>query len=241
MIDYNFALLNHNDLNGSFFHLHRDDPTVGFPFDATKVFGHTFPPTSLSDTSKCVPADGPISNDRNDLLLRLCLGSHLAQYLRHQLEEHKGYTSTVGISTNKIISKLVGNLNKPKGQTTLLPPYSPDFRYGRSNVIEFIDRHDIGKVPGIGFKIAQKLRDHILGRPAVFSAGLVYGGTKEDVKVRDIRTLENLGPEMLGQLLAGPGVPRDLAEKIWGLLHGVDETEVAKAKEVPQQISIVSQ
>ena len=29
--------------------------------------------------------------------------------------------------------------------------------------------------------------------------------------------------------------------QVWRLLHGVDDTEVAKAKEVPHQISIVSQ
>lgn len=80
----------------------------------------------------------------------------------------------------------------------------------------------------------------MLGRPAAFAAGLVYGGTKENVKVRDVRIFEGIGPEPLVRLLAGPGVPRDLGDKIWGLIHGVDDTEVVKAKEVPQQISIVS-
>lgn len=58
--------------------------------------------------------------------------------------------------------------------------------------------------------------------------------------MRDVRILERIGPEPLGRLLAGPGVPRDLGDKVWGLIHGVDDSEVAKAKEVPQQISIVS-
>ena len=58
--------------------------------------------------------------------------------------------------------------------------------------------------------------------------------------VRDVRLSEGMGPELLSQLLAGPGVPRDLGDKVWGLIHGVDDTEVAKAKEVPRQISIVS-
>ncbi|CAD6580280.1 MAG: hypothetical protein ASARMPREDX12_009515 [Alectoria sarmentosa] len=238
VIDYNFALLNHNDLPASFFHLDRNDPTVGFPFDASSLFGHTFPASSSTSASKLLSTNYSFSNDSVDLLLRLRLGSHFAWHLRHQLEEQKGYTCTVGISTNKLSSKLVGNLNKPKGQTTLVPPYNPDPRDGRSNVIDFIDGFDIGQIPGIGFKIAQKIRNHVLGRPAVFKAGLIYGGTKENVHVRDVRIFEGMGPEALGRVLAGPGVPRDLGNKIWGLIHGVDDTEVAKAKEVPQQISI---
>ena len=150
LVDYNSALLNHNDLTTSFFHLDHNDPTVGFPFDASSVCGHTFPESSTTSPSKSFPKDSSCFNDPADLLLRLRLGSHFAWHLRQQLEEQQGYTCTVGISTNKINSKLVGNLNKPSGQTTLVPPYSPDPRDDRSNVINFIDGHDIGKIPGIG-------------------------------------------------------------------------------------------
>ncbi len=237
MIDYNAELLNHHDLSASFFHLDRNDPTVGFSFDASKVNGHTYPP-ALPSYEDPTASTGIQSNDSDDLFLRLRLGSHFAQHLRHQLEEHKGYSSTVGISTNKLISKLVGNVNKPKGQTTLVPPYM-NTNHGTSNVTRFVDDHEIGKIPGIGFKIAQKIRNHVLGRPAAFSAGLVYGGTKENIKVKDVRTLDGMGPELLGGLLAGHGTPRDLGGRVWGLINGVDDNVVAKAKEVPQQISIV--
>ena len=214
IVEYNTALLNCNDLATSFFHLDHHDPTIGFPFDASSVVGHTFPAASTSPNSRIPIAKHSFSNDTVDLLLRLCLGSHLAQHLRHQLEEQKGYTCTVGIGTNKLISKLVGNLNKPKGQTTLVPPYKPDARYSRSNVTDFIDEHDIGSIPGIGCKIAQKIRNHVLERPAAYDSGLVYGGTKENVKVRDVRFFRGMGPESLGRLLAGSGVPRDLGEKV---------------------------
>ena len=240
MIDYNVGLLNHNDLVTSFFHLDRNDPTVGFPCDASQVFGRTFPKHSESCETAALSTNNPSCNDFEDLVLRLRLGSHLAEHLRHQLEEQKGYTSTVGISTNKLLSKLVGNVNKPKNQTTLLPPYSNPPGGAANNVTKFIDDHDIGKIPGIGFKMAQKIRNYVLGRPAAFDAGLVYGPTKENVKVGDVRTLDGMGPDLLGRLLAGPGVPKDLGEKVWGLINGVDVIEVAKAKVVPQQISIVS-
>lgn len=234
MVEYNLELLNHHDMTASYFHLDRNDPTLGFSFDASRVSGHTYPTVSSFSAHDCHP-----SGDDCELLLRLRLGSHLARHVRHQLEERKGYTSTVGISTNKLISKLVGNVNKPKGQTTLIPPYNRSDVTGISNVVQFIDNHDIGKIPGIGFKIAQKMRDQVLQRPAAFSAGLVYGPTKEQVKVRDVRMREGMGPESLGRLLAGRGAPRDLAERVWGLLNGVDDVEVAKGREIPQQISMV--
>ncbi|KAL6717457.1 hypothetical protein ACLMJK_005372 [Lecanora helva] len=237
MIDYNIDLLNLHDLTASFFHLDRNDPTIGFAFDASNVLGHTFPKIPSRHNHTSIQDKSTSHVDPIGLLLRLKLGSHLAQHLRHHLEEQKGYSSTVGISTNKMLSKLVGNVNKPKGQTTLVPPYMPNID-PPSNVSRFIDDHDIGKIPGIGFKTSQKIRESVLNRPAAFSAGLVYGGTKENVKVKDVRTLDGMGPEFLGQLLAGPGVPQDLGEKVWGLINGIDHTEVAKAKEVPKQISI---
>ncbi|GAB7337128.1 hypothetical protein MBLNU457_g2524t1 [Dothideomycetes sp. NU457] len=222
-VDYNLDLLNFNSLEQSFFQTSKDDPTSGFAFDASTFAGHVYPKGQVVDGLA------------KDLAMRLRLGSHLAMYIRHQLEDTKGYTATVGISTNKLLSKLVGNLNKPRGQTTLLPPYigSDD-----SNVINFIDGHDLGKIPGIGFKMAQKLREHILQRPADFAFGLVEGGTKEKVTVRDVRLQPELNPERLEKILSGPGAPHGIGFKIWCLLHGIDDTEVGVARLVPRQISI---
>lgn len=132
----------------------------------------------------------------------------------------------------------MGGVNKPKGQTTLLPPYSLSDT-GESNITRFLDDHDIGKVPGIGFKSAQKIRDYVLGRPAAFDAGLVYGGTKENVTVKDVRLFPSMGGNLLEKLLGGSGAPKGVGTKIWGLVNGVDDSEVSKAREVPQQISIV--
>ncbi|KAL9128650.1 MAG: hypothetical protein Q9217_002710 [Psora testacea] len=239
LIDYNVKLLNPHDPFDSFFHLDRNDPTLGFSYDASAISGHTYPNCADTATGTVALSDAAPDDvdDVDDLSLRLCLGSHLAQHLRHELEQQKGYTSTVGISTNKLISKLVGNVNKPKGQTTLVPPYHTTID-GHSNVNGFIDAHEIGEIPGIGFKMAQKIRHHVLGRPAHFDTGLVYGGPKEIVKVKHVRLLDGVGPMILRQILDGPGVPKDLPEKVWGLINGVDNAEVGRAKEVPQQISI---
>ena len=113
-------------------------------------------------------------------------------------------------------------------------------RDGLSHVHQFIDSHDVGKIPGIGFKIAQKIRNQVLGRAAAFDAGLVYGGTKENVTVEKVRFADGMGPKLLERILTGSGMPRDLPGRVWGLINGVDDTEVAKGREVPQQISIVS-
>lgn len=172
------------------------------------------------------------------LQLRLHLASHLAQYLRQALETEKGYTASVGISTNKLLAKLVGNVHKPNNQTTLLPPYVPPDGDETDNVASFIDDHELGKIPGIGFKIAQKIRGHILQRSADFDTGLVYGGTKENVRVGDVREFPGMGPEILERLLGGSGAPQGIGLRVWDLLNGCDATEVGQAREVPTQISI---
>lgn len=156
--------------------------------------------------------------------------------MRHRLELEKQHTCTVGISTSKTLSKLVGNVHKPNSQTTLLPPYISED--GNDNVTSFIDSHEVGKIPGIGFKIAQKLRALVLQRPADFDSGLVYGGTKESVLVGDVRKHPNIGPDTLEKLLGGPGTPHGIGLKIWALLNGCDDSEVGPARDVPTQISL---
>lgn len=227
MIDYNMEMLNRFDFAHSFFHLSRQDPTQGFAFDASTVAGHNYPNGEASNTDEDILID--------EVQLRLRVGSHFALYMRRQLEEQKGYSSTVGIATNKLLSKLVGNLNKPKAQTTLMPPLaSTEGRTG--NAIKFMDDHEIGKVPGIGFKLAQKLREFILQRPAEFE--LADGGTKERVTVATVRNHPEVNFEQLETLLGGPGSAHGIGYKVWCLLHGVDDTEVSQARPVPSQISI---
>jgi DNA polymerase iota len=173
------------------------------------------------------------------LHLRLALASHLAHYLRTRLASDMGYTATVGVSTNKLLSKLVGNTHKPNAQTTLVPPYVSDKDNETSdNVTRFLDTYEIGKIPGIGFKTAQKLRAHVLQRPANIDTGLVYGATKEHVSVRDVRMYPAMSPDTLERILRGPGVPQGIGARIWSLLNGCDETEVGQARETPRQISI---
>lgn len=233
LIDFNMSLLNPNDMQHSFFQLKADDPTVGFPLDATQIAGHTFPSLGINPHVSTTL----VNVEDEELIRRLVLGSHLAQHLRWSLEEHRGYTSTVGIATNKLLSKLVGNLNKPRGQTTLVPPYAEDVVH-ESNITAFLDSHDIGGIPGIGFKSAQLIRNHVLSRPADFEMGLIYGGTRENVQVWDVRIFAGMGAKLLEEVVGGPGVEKGIGGKIWGLINGIDPTEVQQMKRVPHQISI---
>jgi DNA polymerase iota len=241
LIDYNLTLLNRNSLTTCFFHLNQRDPTLGFEFDASRPCGNVYPTAPPYPFS--LPHLNEASSEHDDsanIALRLVLGSYLARYLRHQLEEQKGYTATAGISTNKLLSKLVGSVNKPNDQTTLLSDSSchgPEFE---TNATRFIDSHEIGMIPGIGCKIARKIRDHVLGRPPAVNASVMYGAVKELISVRDVRLKSDMGPALLEGLIRGPGSHQNIGYKIWALMHGVDDSEVLKAKDLPQQISIVS-
>ena len=228
IVDYNIQLINKHDPSHSFFNLAKDDPTIGFPFDASVVAGCVYPANANGLWS-------PI-NAFDDFSLRLCIGSHLALHLRHTLEHNKGYTSTVGISTSKLLSKLVGNVNKPNEQTTLMPPYRIGADSG--NVAAFLDPHEIGAIPNIGFKLAQKLREYVLGRPAKFHAGLIYGKTQESITVENVRLHPNMGPALLDKILSGSGTPRGIGRRVWELVNGVDDAEVNQARQIPTQISM---
>ncbi|KAL2798388.1 hypothetical protein BJX66DRAFT_295496 [Aspergillus keveii] len=225
MIVYNMALLNPNDLSHSFFHLDRQDPTVGFEFDATSIYGPVYP-----DSDTAADTGSLTASYSSQIQTRLLLGSHLAGYLRGQLEDQKGYTATAGISTSKVLAKLVGSVHKPNSQTTLLPPYATLKDHEESNVLKFLDPREIRAIPGIGSKSSRNIISYVTASdPAKAEDGLT---------VRDVRLFPSMGPSVLERILGGPGAPRGIGLRIWELLHGVDNTPVGEARDVPTQISI---
>jgi len=215
MVSYNVDLLNRNMLQRSFFCLSRDDPERGFACDATGFAG-------------CVHGQVPptqIGLD-NILYMRLLLASHLARYLRLKIEE-QGFTTSSGISTNKVLSKLVGNKNKPRNQTTLLALQEDD-------AMPFMDEHRLRAVPGIGSKITNILEAFVLEKEINTD---VYS-MECSVTVGEVRTHPGISPPALEKLLGGPGSEKGLGPKVWCLLHGVDDTAVKPGRDVPTQISI---
>jgi DNA polymerase iota len=217
MIDYNIGVLNQNDLTSSFFHLDKQDPTVGFTYDATCFQGSTFPATGAAT----------VPPNLSSLGMRLLVASHLQGHIRSKLEHQIGFTATGGISTSKLLAKLVGSVRKPNGQTTLLPPYITTPQ-SKSNVLVFLDDHEIRKIPGIGSRMAQKLKAYATGQENV----------DEKITVHDVRTLPGMGPPLLDRILGGPGSVKGIGSRMWSILHGVDNSEVLEGRDVPTQISI---
>lgn len=215
LVEFNVGLLNRNALQDSFFCLSREDPEKGFSFDATAIAG-------------CVTVNGHGEDNHDNLLfVKLVLASHLARYIRLKIEE-EGYTSACGISTNKVLSKLAGTVNKPRNQTTLLSLHEDE-------ILKFMDSYGLRKVPGIGGRITHTLESYFLGRDADTDT-FVNGSA---VKVGEFRTRQEVSPHMLEKLLGSrPGAEKGIGEKVWALLHGVDDTDVKAASLIPTQISI---
>ncbi|KAG6006224.1 hypothetical protein E4U54_000209 [Claviceps lovelessii] len=214
IIDYNIECLNTSSLSHSFFFLSKANPEAGFECDLTNFAG-------------CVEGDIPgAALLDNKLYLRLLLGSHLASYLRIKIETELGYTSTCGISTNKLLSKLVGARNKPRNQTTLLA-------LNDDHVCSFVDAHKTRQLPGIGSKMAMLLEAHVLGKPVELDSQFT-----SSLFVSEVRLHPSMSPAFLETLLAGPGSERGVGARVWGLLHGIDPTEVKVSSHIPSQIGI---
>lgn len=212
------SCLNKASLDSSFFCLSRNDPEKGFSCDLTAIAG-------------CV--EGTISSDldvENPTYLRLLLGSHLAQYLRLQLETRYGFTSTCGISTNKLLSKLVGSKNKPRNQTTLLA-------LNDDEAIDFVGKHQLRQVPGLGSKTVQLLEEHATSEKRQLQSEFMET-SDQVITSSQIRLHPGMSPGRIETIFVGTGAGRGIGARIWGLLHGVDHTEVKEAGNVPSQISI---
>ncbi|KAH7154947.1 hypothetical protein B0J13DRAFT_495844 [Dactylonectria estremocensis] len=216
IVEYNMFCLNRASLEDSFFCLSKEDPERGFHCDLTSIAG-------------CVEGTAsPRLDVESPAYLRLLLGSHLAQYLRLKIEEQFGYTSTCGISTNKVLSKLVGGKNKPRNQTTLLALTD-------DAIVAFMDCHPLRKIPGLGFKTATVLGSYVSAQDAETAQADTEGST---VTAHQVRLHPGISPGTIESLLVGPGAERGVGTRIWGLLHGVDPNEIKEASEIPTQISI---
>ena len=217
IIEYNLFCLNKASISDHFFQLSKQDPLSGFTCNLSTIpgciIGSSAPSTSQS-------LDNP-------LYLRLLLASHLAHYLRQRLEEDFGYTSTCGISTNKVLSKLSGSKNKPRNQTTLLA-------LGSDDAATFIGDHSLRQIPGLGHKMAQILENYITGATSDVDAHTF----DSVVSAKQARECPDISPAQIETLLGGPGSEKGIGTRIWALLHGVDHTEVKEASDVPTQISI---
>ncbi|VUC22071.1 unnamed protein product [Clonostachys rosea] len=216
IVNYNMACFNKHSPTDNFFQLSEKNPELGFVCDLTSIPGAT-----IGGTEDLLP------DLDNPLYLRLVLGSHLAHHLRLKVEQDFGYTSTCGISTNKLLSKLVGSKHKPQNQTTLLALSEED-------ILDFMGSHSLRSIPGIGFKSSSLIETHVTGLETTTDSH----SFESKVTVAQALAYPHVSSTSLETLLAGPGAEKGIGSRIWGLLHGVDPTEVKEASDIPSQISI---
>lgn len=76
--------------------------------------------------------------------------THLAQQLKNQIRTELKMTCTVGVSQNKIVSKIASGYKKPDG-LTVVEPQSTEL---------FLAELDVGDIPGIGKVAMEKLAEY---------------------------------------------------------------------------------
>lgn len=75
--------------------------------------------------------------------------SHVAQQIKNLIREKTKLTCSVGVSPNKLLSKIASDYKKPDGLTIVTP----------NNISEFMETVEIRDIPGIGKKTQEKLEE----------------------------------------------------------------------------------
>ena len=75
--------------------------------------------------------------------------SHLAQQIKNSIREKTKLSCSIGISPNKLISKIASDFQKPDGLTVV----------SSEKIDEFLERLKIRDIPGIGKKTEQKFAE----------------------------------------------------------------------------------
>lgn len=85
---------------------------------------------------------------------RLALTAHLALHLRTLLKRCTGFTTSAGISHNKVLAKLASDVKKPDGQSVL-----PE-----SATRDFVSSVQVGRLQGFGHRMKRDLEEWLEGR-----------------------------------------------------------------------------
>ncbi|RPA86240.1 DNA/RNA polymerase [Ascobolus immersus RN42] len=228
LVDHNLALLLNSAPGDTFsFHLTLSPPHTTFPINLHNLPPYTHPSDSIppSFSSLSLDTSGQAQPPETiRLLQRLYLATHLATHLRTLVKSTHNHTASAGISTSKTLAKLAGTINKPDAQTVLHP----------TTTQAFLDKFEIGKIPGIGRKAATIIRQ--LVNPLIEPEEQLHEEWFEDVKqkvtVLEVRT-------KLTQVdLARSPLGGTEAAKVWAWIHGLDDQGVGAKKTVPSQITV---
>ena len=82
----------------------------------------------------------------------LCRGSAtlIAEKIRQDIYQKTGLTASAGVAPNKFLAKIASDENKPNGQCVITP----------DKVAMFVENLPLKKIPGIGPKTTEKLKQH---------------------------------------------------------------------------------
>lgn len=82
---------------------------------------------------------------------KVCGGSAtlIAEKIRQQIYDELQLTASAGIAPNKFLAKIASDENKPNGQCVITP----------DKVSNFVEKLPLKKIPGIGPKTSEKLKD----------------------------------------------------------------------------------
>lgn len=103
---------------------------------------------SYADKFECVGIDEcyvDVSESTDDFEVTKILAQQIKKDLRKQIQ----LICSVGIASNKILSKIASDMSKPDGLTVIEP----------GNAIKFIAKMEVEKIPGIGPKTRNSLRE----------------------------------------------------------------------------------
>ncbi|KAJ3113851.1 hypothetical protein HDU96_002848 [Phlyctochytrium bullatum] len=83
----------------------------------------------------------------------LRIATYMARHIRAMLVACTGFTSSAGIASSKLHSKIAAGMKKPNGQTVIVP-------FSQA-AMSLVDKMDVRRLPGVGYRGYISLRDYI--------------------------------------------------------------------------------
>jgi DNA polymerase iota len=239
MIDAHLQDLDRASSSKPFFNLNKvrassEDRSLGFYYDPSAIAGHAEP-------SACNPS----------LQRRFVIGSHLAQYIRERILNDLGFTTSGGISSSKLLSKLLASIHKP-AQQTCWAYSSNDPSQWPADEAAFLAPYKIAKIPGFGFRTQKVLRHHLFAEdlaPGTWTDAPEhthpYDSAHTGVQELQADAQDEEQP-LTVELLRGKVTLANLkswfdtrlGQRLWNLLYARDEEPVTDAPEYPATISV---